>query len=74
MDKQTLFYSLGDGSGLDPLSCLATTHRCYHAAQAYTAKPVALYGKFFSSNIIIKIFLIMKNFSHRNLSLFNSST
>merc|ERR1712098_114656 len=37
------YKSLGDGSGLDPLSCLATTHRCYHAAQAYTAKPVALY-------------------------------
>ena len=51
MDKQTLFYSLGDGLGLDPLSCLATTHRCYHAAQAYTAKPVALYGKCFINDM-----------------------
>ena len=32
------------GARLDPLSCSATSHRCHHAAQAYTGPPPATYG------------------------------
>ena len=36
------------GPGGSPLTCCATSHRCHHAAQAYTQPPPATYGLFHS--------------------------